>query len=197
MNFNRILLLITISGFIACNHPQTENKTTEVPVAEETIITEEKSKTKSSAPEYLISKNEFYGVSLQDNLSEIQKNNSSLLEKYVKKTAEADFEVYKILSTTNEHLADIYPKPNNTNLVGQIEIISPKAETREGLKIGSTYKELLDKLGSVEVHGSEIEGRTYASKNNIYYQLDTRNFTYEIDPITIKPNTEVLAIILR
>lgn len=50
------------------------------------------------------------------------------------------------------------------NLVGQIEIISSKAKSQDKLGIGDSFKDLSDKAAEVEVHGSEIEGRTYASK---------------------------------
>lgn len=159
----RNLAILSLFIIIACNN----TKETSVEESGDTIVQENPVVEEENDLEenfLLIKPNEFYGVKLKDNIDELIARYPQRFEKSVKKSGEGDFVVYKIHSDSAEHLANIYPHMQSENLVGQIEIISSKAKSQDKLGIGDSFKDLSDKAAEVEVHGSEIEGRTYASK---------------------------------
>ena len=74
---------------------------------------------------------------------------------------------------------------------------SPKASTDKGLKIGSTFKDLLKVYPNIDVHGSESEGRTYATADGFSYRLDAPNFTYDVDKAKIPATTKITEIVIN
>ncbi len=174
--------------------PPVPKENTEVAGSDKSDMGSKPDTTPKSINPYLVEHNQFYGIQLQDTIAILQEKYPALLQQDVKKTGEGDFDIYKILSEEGIHLANIYPNPQNEALVGQIEIITPLAVTKAGIKIGDSYATLLKKAGAVEVHGSEIEGRTYAAHQDIFYKLDMRHFTYALDPGTINPEVKILEI---
>ena len=83
------------------------------------------------------------------------------------KTGEGSFDVYEIKDFENNPAGYFMADPKNKLLVGDITVQSPKASTEKGIKIGDTFKDLLKAFPNIEVHGSEVEGRTYATANNL------------------------------
>ncbi|WP_347158735.1 hypothetical protein [Pontibacter chitinilyticus] len=147
---------------------------------------------------YLVLPQEFFGIRLADTISALQHKFPGRLEKAIKRTGEGNFTVYKIKNKKGEYLADIYPELPAAEIVGQIDIFTPRAMTTAEIKIGDTYAQLLQKGGEVAVHGSEIEGRTYALYNGIFYRLAMNHFTYELDPATIiNPDVKITAIVIH
>ena len=164
----------------------------------QTIGTEEHMKVskiiniEKSTSALLISETSFEGISPSD---EISKHEPSL-EKEVLKTGEGNFDIYRIKNKEGS-LAYLMPDPRDEALVGNIIIDSPKAKTKDGFQVGSTLADLTKKYPNLEIHGSEIEGRTYANIGNLSYRLDAANWSYEIDKSKISPNSKILEIIIN
>lgn len=74
---------------------------------------------------------------------------------------------------------------------------SVDAITEDGIKVGDSLQDLKTAVPSIEVHGSEIEGRTYATFNSISYRLDSSNFSYDLDIETIPSDTKILEIVIN
>ncbi len=142
----------------------------------------------------LIEASSFRGVKVGD---AIKNYNVDYVQKSKIKTGEGSFEAYEIKDFENNPAAYFLPDPNNKLLVGDITINTPKASTKEGLKVGDTFNDLLKFFPNVEVHGSESEGRTYATANNISYRLDAANFQYDIDKKKIKAATKITEIMIN
>lgn len=116
---------------------------------------------------------------------------SSFLEKGVLKNGEGDFEVWYIKQTDGEQLGYLMEHPFQKGRVGRIFITSKEIVTEEGLHVGSTWADLLKVHPDIEVHGSEIEGRTAATFGSYRYQLDSRSYEYEIERSSILPQAKV------
>jgi hypothetical protein len=140
----------------------------------------------------LIGQNSFRGIQLGDMISK----HSEYIQKTKLKTGEGTFDAYEIKDFDNNPAGYILPDPKNKDLVGDITVTSPKAQTAEGIKIGSTFQELQKVFPGIEVHGSEIEGRTHARVGNLSYRLDVANFSYEIDKSKIPGATKITEIII-
>ncbi len=141
---------------------------------------------------YLIDSESFYGISNGDAIAK----HRDVLEKGILKTGEGDFDVFYIKNKKGEILGHFEPEFRDESKVGTIYIESPLAKTKQGVHIGMTFGELERILGPVEVHGSEIESRTSASKDGIMYLLDAYFGTYEIDKSEIKKSTKIKQIIM-
>jgi hypothetical protein len=149
----------------------------------------------STDTQMLISSTAFRGIQVGDAIS--KHNTTDYVKKTKMKTGEGTFEVYQIRDFENNPAGYFMADPNNKLLVGDITVETPKASTEKGIKLGSTFKDLLAAYPKIEVHGSEIEGRTYASVNNISYRLDENIFTYEVDQKKIKSTTKITEITIN
>ena len=120
---------------------------------------------------------------------------------YIKKTqlknGEGNFEVYEIMDFDNNPAGYLMADPKNAKVVGDITVHSPKAATAKGIKPGSTFADLLKVFPEIEVHGSEIEGRTHATANNLSYRLDMPNYSYKIDRAKIPATTKITEITIN
>ena len=81
--------------------------------------------------------------------------------------------------------------------MGLIVVTSPEAKTEDGLSVGMTLGDLRGKLTDYEIHGSEIEGYTAAYHGPFSYQLDSRNWEYDLDASAIADDVKILEITLR
>jgi hypothetical protein len=113
------------------------------------------------------------------------------------KTGEGSFDVYEIRDFENNRAGYFMADPKNKLLVGDITIESPKATTNEGLKVGDSFQALSKIFPLAGVHGSEIEGRTYATTGRISYRLDVSNFKYDVDKAKIPAATKITQIIIE
>jgi hypothetical protein len=129
-------------------------------------------------------------------LGDAIKKHGAYVKKSTMNTGEGSFEVYKITDKENNPAGYLMADSKNKLLVGSITVESTKARTEEGIKVGSTFKDLLKAFPNIEVHGSEIESRTYAKAGNLSYRLDVANNTYEVDKAKIKPTTKITEIVI-
>lgn len=141
----------------------------------------------------LISETSFRGITIGDKIAD----HSAYIQKETLQTGEGSFEVYRIKDFNNNPVGHLDPHPKDESLVGDITVESPKAVTEAGIKIGDTFKDLQAKAKNIAVHGSEIEGRTYATVGNIAYRLDMANFTYEVDMSKIPADTKITEIMIN
>jgi hypothetical protein len=109
-------------------------------------------------------------------------------------TGEGSFLVYRILGDNSEEVGFIYPDPNDENKIGDIEVTNPKFKTEKGVGIGATIEELKELYQNVEIHGSEIEGRTSATAGGLSFLLNVNFWTYEIEESEIEPTTKIIGI---
>lgn len=142
--------------------------------------------------ELLISETSFRGIITGDAIAK----HGDYVQKGELKTGEGDFEVYYIKDFNNNPAGYFLPDPNDESVVGEIVVQALHASTKEGVKMGSTFAELKAAYPSMEVHGSEIEGRTYARVGQLAFRLDIPMFTYDVDVAKIPEETKVMEIMI-
>ncbi len=140
----------------------------------------------------LISEDAFRGIRVGDDIAQ----HSDYIQKQQLRTGEGEFEIYRIKDFNNNPAGFFYPDSKDENKVGSITVESPKAATAEGIRVGSTFGELLKKLPELEVHGSEIESRTHAMFKNLSYRLNIANVEYDVAVEKIPASTEITQIII-
>ncbi|SEQ89629.1 hypothetical protein [Neolewinella agarilytica] len=112
-------------------------------------------------------------------------------------TPEGEFDVLYIDGAEGEELGYLVPEPRDERMIGEITITSSKVVTAPGLRVGNTFAELQERLaGDLEVYGSEVEGRTYAVSDGVWYRLDAGNWMQDVDQGSIPPDTKVIEIVL-
>ena len=141
----------------------------------------------------LIGQNSFRGIQIGDAISK----HGDYIQKTKLKTGEGTFEVYEIKDFDNNPAGYFLPDPKDKLLVGDITVNSLKARTAQGIKVGSTFQDLLKIYPAIEVHGSEIEGRTNATADNLSYRLDVANFSYEVDRAKIPATAKTMEITIH
>jgi hypothetical protein len=141
----------------------------------------------------LISPISFRGIQIGDLIA----NHKDYIQKTKIKTAEGTFEAYEIKDFENNPAGYFLPDPNDKLLVGDITVKSPKSQTVKGIKVGDTFQDLLKAFPNIAVHGSEIEGQTHATANNLSYRLNIANFKYKVDQSTIPTSTKILEITIN
>ena len=141
----------------------------------------------------LISPIAFRGIQVGDLIA----NHTDYIKKTQMKTPEGTFEVYEIKDFENNPAGYFLPDPKDKLLVGDITVKSPKAQTAKGIKIGDTFQDLLKSFPDIAVHGSEIEGRTDATINNLSYRLDIANTKYDVDKSKIPATTKITQITIN
>lgn len=142
---------------------------------------------------YLISNGYFLGLTPGGSLAEF----SDGLRKGVLQTGDGDFDVFYIDSAEGDELGYVTADPRDEQTIGYIFVTSPDVVTEKGVRVGISFAELKQRIGAVEVHGSEIEGYTYAQANGMAYRLDSGNWSYEVDVSTIAPETKVIEIVIE
>ena len=119
------------------------------------------------------------------------------LEKGLLQSGEGEFEVYYIKTDTGKEVGYIVAEPEDAPLVSNIFITDSGLVLPNGLHVGSTWAEVKDAAGSVEVHGSEIEARTYADLGDYQLRLEYMSTSYDINESSIPNDTKVTEIWLR
>ena len=143
-----------------------------------------------SRTQMAIGHNSFRGITIGELIS----NHKDDIQKTQLKTGEGTFEVYEIKDFENNPAGYFLPDPNDADRVGDIVVQTPKAQTAEGIMVGNTYQDLLKVFPNIEVHGSEVEGRTNATNGTLSYRMDLPNFNYEVDKAKIPGTTKIVEI---
>jgi hypothetical protein len=148
--------------------------------------------TGSTDTQMLITATGFRGIQVGDAIAK----HGDYAKKTKMKTGEGSFDVYEIRDFENNPAGYFMPDSKNKLLVGDITVETTKASTDKGIKVGDSFQALLKAYPNVEVHGSEIESRTYATAGNLRYRLDVANNTYEVDKAKIKPTAKITEIVI-
>lgn len=138
----------------------------------------------------IITENSFMEFMIGDTIN----SNSKNLKKEIQQNGEGSFPGYALLDSKGEEIGFIFPKNNNDNIIGIIQISSSEYQTKAGISVGSTYEDLKNKYPNLETHGSEIESRTSSIVGGLSFQLDVYFNTYQIDESKIKPSTRIIKI---
>jgi hypothetical protein len=142
-----------------------------------------------------VNNNSFAGITLGDKITD----HSANLKKDILKNGEGSFDIYRIQSEVYGSIAYLLADPKDETVVGQIIINSPAAKTTDGLHVGSTFENMLAIDPDVEVHGSEVEGRTYANfttHTGILFRLNTQNYVYDVAKDKIAPTARITEIVI-
>lgn len=110
-------------------------------------------------------------------------------------SGEGTFDVYHITGRRDDTLGYVYSDDGST--VGSIFITSPDAVTQQGIRVGNTVAELRERLGQLELYGTELEARVYAAKPPFRYRLQANADPGPIDSAALDPATEVMEIIIE
>lgn len=148
---------------------------------------------KKTDTKLIINENSFLGFKIGDKIISESKN----LKKNKQENGEGSFWGYEIFNDKGEKVGFIFPKHNDKRVINIIEINSPEYKTKSGIGVGSTYQDLKNKYPNIETHGSEVESRTTSNVEGMYFELDARFNTYEIDESKIKSTTKITKITLR
>jgi len=140
-----------------------------------------------------IQNEEFYGIETGDIIEDL----AGKLERGTLKSGKEESEVYFIKDESGEQLGYVVPSPQDESSVGNVVITSPAAKTQDGVSVGMTFKELEQTLGVMDVHGSEVDGKTTTTKDNITYVLDSNNYSYDIDKTKLASITKIKEIYIN
>lgn len=155
--------------------------------------TEEKNDSLSLHPNLIIANNSFLGISPGDTIA----NHPEHLSAGQLSTGEGDFDVFRIIDASGNDLGYVMPDPRDVRLVRSITIVSPLVTTEGGARVGDTYGSLLDKYPELEVHGSEIESRTYASLGRLMFRISEAHARYELKQKDISRSATILELMIR
>ncbi|MFK8163373.1 MAG: hypothetical protein AB8H12_13000 [Lewinella sp.] len=193
--FAFLLLIILMS--CGNDQPATDTASIDVPTADAPApppaIDEDATTAVGNDDPYLISNGYFLGLKPGGSLAEFVDG----LRSDVLQTGEGDFDVHYIDSAEGDELGYVMADPRDEGTIGNIYITSPKVVTEKGVRVGMSYSALTEKMGQLEVHGSEIEGYTFANTEGMAFRLDAGNWSYEVDPSTIKPETKIIEIVIE
>ena len=110
-------------------------------------------------------------------------------------TGEGSFEVHFIAGRRKDTLG--YGFSDDGNTIESITITSPDAVTQQGIRVGNSLSELRERLGQLELYGTEVESRVYASKPPFRYRLNANAPAGPVDTSAIQSTTEVREIIIE
>ncbi len=196
MQFTKVFFLFLIILYLgACTNGQkaeTADKAIEAPSKEAIEKAKEEEQKKEEAERYLITSEGFYGIKIGGNSSDY----ADLLDNGMLRDGEGEFDVFYIKSGDNKQppLGYLTETPNDGTAIENIFVTTPKAKTKEGIGIGTTYAEIESKLPDFEVHGSEVESRTHIFVDNLAFQLDFPSASYDLDKTKIPKEAKVIKI---
>lgn len=105
---------------------------------------------------------------------------------------EGSFPVYYISGRRDDTLGYVFAPDG---MIEQITVYSPDVVTKNGIRVGNTYQELVERIGPVTTHGTEIKSRVYATKDGLTYRLSMLDQNNLID--SVPAGTTITEIILR
>lgn len=178
--------ILAILFVAACSPKESTDTQESAPVAE---APQEVEKVRT---QLTITPTSFRGITIGDKIA----SHSDYAVKDLLKNGEGDFDIYTIKDFNNNPAGYIMSDPRDESLVGTITITTQMAATAKGVKVGMTWSQLQNVFPDVEVHGSEIEGRTYASSNGINCLLNVPNFSYDVDVAKIPAEAKVVEILV-
>lgn len=190
-----IKILTVISSFlllISCNETNTTTEEVSKTPNTDHKIVEEINKEEEEIP-LIVFQNSILSMSPGHPIKEYE----TVIEKGLLETGEGDFEIFNLKDSKGNVVAYFLPDPNDNSLIGDIYITSSEAQTEDGIKIGQTFGDLLDKHADLEVHGSEIEAQTFANYGNLSFEIDEAHSTYDLDINAVSKEAKIVLIVIK
>jgi len=161
---------------------------------QQTLIVNQIEEVEKANKKLMVKGRSFMGIAVGDKIM----THKSKLGKDVLRNGEGEFTVYRLKDNRGQNVAYCLPDTNNEFLVGQIVIHSSEVKMENGISIGMAFHQLTDIYPDLKVHGSEIEGRTYANPNNeLSFLLNVPNFQHEVSRAAISDSAQVKEIWLK
>lgn len=191
---NTLKTLVLLGAFFILLISCEENKT---PATETTgeinDTTTEVAPTEEEEVPLTIFQNSFLNISPGTQIAEYK----AFIEEDLLQTGEGDFEIYNVKDAKNGVVAYFLADPMDNEIVGDVYITSPLAQTESGIGIGHTFGDLLTKFPDLEVHGSEIESQTFANQGNLFFKLDEPHATYNLEISAVSKEAKILEIVIK
>ena len=143
---------------------------------------------------YLISNGTFLGLKPGEPLAPY----APTLRKGVVETGDGDYTAFFIDGAEGDELGYVMRGDYAfDDQIGDIFVTHPSVVTEQGIRVGTTVKELRERIGAVTFHGSEIESRVTGSKDGIGYRLNIPSTEYNLDNSTIPEDALVQMLIIE
>lgn len=122
------------------------------------------------------------GDRVENHKNKIQK---VLNEKSDKKDKE-NRDKFQLFNNKKEEIGTVYSQPNHKDIIGRIEINSPKYKSIEGIHVGSTFSELKKAYPNSTSHRCNNDEKTAMYTKGMYFLLSNLSTSDEskIDPLT-------------
>lgn len=131
--------------------------------------------------------NSYLGIEIGKSIN----NYHTLLKPGVLETGEGSFNVQYII-----YQSDTLGYVLGKSAIESIHIWDARGATNDGVRVGTTFKELTTLLKDPEVHGSEIESRVHVLNKTYMYRLNYNSIDYHIDQSRIPDTVRVKEIIV-
>jgi len=139
---------------------------------------------------YRISNGIFLGLQPGESFVDYQEG----LRKGTLKSGAVSLSAWYIDGAEGNELGYVLPDPRDAGTVRSIVITSPDVVTEKGIRVGYEFPELMQRLGTLSLHGSEIESRVYADEGNLRYRLDMASNKPNIKSSEVPAGTKVTEI---
>lgn len=84
---------------------------------------------------------------------------------------------YRIDGRGGEELGQVRPDSRDTSKIGEVMITSPDVVTKDGLRVGNSKEELIERIGSINFTGEEATAAVFATKDKLTYRLESNMIT--------------------
>jgi len=189
MNTIKILLLFNFFFMLTISCDETKVPTTEV----QEKMTGTTTKEAEVEIPLTIFENSFLNISPGSQIAE----HKASIEEGVLQTGEGNFEVYNIHDAQKKVVAYFLADPVDNELVGDVYVTSPLAQTEDGIRIGDTFGDLVTKYSALEVHGSEIESQTFANLGSLSFKIDAAHTTYDLEISAVSKEAKIIEIVIK
>lgn len=143
--------------------------------------------------EFIIYEDSFHGITIGEEITTYSQH----VKKEIVEADGASFDIYRIKGADGEIIGFFYPDVDNANLVGDITVETPLAATKNKIKIGTTIGYLRENMPLVQVRGSEVDGKTYATFKNFAYLLDIKRYETVVTMNRVPKDAKVTQIVIK
>ena len=120
---------------------------------------------------------------------------ASILAPGRRSNGEGTFDVHYIRGRRQDTLGYVFSDDGQT--IERIIIDSPDAVTQDGIRVGNTFGELRERMGKLEIYGSEVESRVYAKLDPFLYRLAANAAAGTVDEGSLDTATPIVEIIIE
>lgn len=157
-----IVYIIIICSLFSC-----KKITTQLNISENKLEEIGKSIMSDNTIDLLIREDSFLGIMLNDSINK----HEFILTKNKISFNDIESDSYNLSTLQYINLAQIITKKDNKNIINSIIITSPQAKTELGLKIGSTLKDIKERISTFQIKKLKT-GRIYIEDSSFKYFLN-------------------------